>query len=166
MENEKGYGNGYLSKKYHIPCATIKNWITQYKSFGEDGLRKSMSKTKYSGEFKFSVLQYRQIHGLSYRETAEHFEIKNGSTIANWQRAYDNQGINGLFSKAGRPKKTGESSMKNKDVQEFKEISESEKEELIRLREKNMYLEAENLYLKKLQALIHEEELKTKRKPL
>ena len=54
--------------------------------------------------------------------------------------------------------------MKNKESKEFKEITESEKEEWIRLRQENMYLEAEVQYLKKLRALIHKKELKTKKK--
>ena len=163
-ENELGYGRYYLSEKYNVKEGTIRNWIEQYKSFGEDGLKKSMSKTKYSGEFKLSVLQYRKIHRLSYRETADHFKIRNGSIIANWQRIYDEKGIDGLFSKIGRPKKSGESKVENKETKEFKATTESEKEELLRLREENMYLKAENLYLKKLRALIHEKELKTKKK--
>src|SRR5699024_8395219 len=63
---------------------------------GEAGIENSLSKTKYSGEFKLSVLNYRHIHQVSYREVAEHFGIKQGSTIANRQRAYDTQGFEGL----------------------------------------------------------------------
>ncbi len=163
-EHEKGYGSSYLSKKYHIKQATIENWIFQYRNHGEEGLKKSMSKIKYSGEFKLSVIQYRQIYGLSYNETAAHFGIKNASTIANWQRSYEEQGADALFSTIGRPKKLGESKLKNNEAEKFKTMTESEKEELIRLREENMYLQAEILYLKKLRALIHKEELKTKKK--
>ena len=119
-EYELGNSANDLSKKYNIKTATIENWIQQYKSFGEEGLKKSMSKTKYSGEFKLSVIQYRQIHGLSYRETAEHFNIKNGSIIANWQRAYQEKGIDGLFSKVGRPRKSGESNVKIKNPRNLK----------------------------------------------
>ena len=54
-EYELGNSANDLSKKYNIKTATIENWIQQYKSFGEEGLKKSMSKTKYSGEFKLSV---------------------------------------------------------------------------------------------------------------
>ena len=81
-ENEEGYGRRFLSSKYGVKDSTIANWIRQYKMYGENGLRRSMSKSKYTREFKLSVLKYRQYHELSYRETAEHFKIKNHSIIA------------------------------------------------------------------------------------
>ena len=46
--------------------------------------------------------------------------------------------------------------MTNQDKQS-RNLSQSELEELIELREKTMYLEAENAYLKKLKALIHKQ---------
>ena len=44
------------------------------------------NKTKFTSEFKLSVIQYRQINNVSYRETAEYFGIANGSIICNWQK--------------------------------------------------------------------------------
>ena len=87
-EHQEGYGSGYLSKKYNINKGTIERWIQSYKVLGEEGLKKSITHNSYSGEFKLSVLEYRQINGLTYQETAEHFKIKQSSTIANWQRQY------------------------------------------------------------------------------
>lgn len=162
-EKEEGYGSKYLSKKYNIKLRTIKNWINQYQMFGEDGLKKSMSKTNYSGEFKLSVLKYRQNHELSYRQTAEHFGIKNPSTIANWKRTYEEKGFDALYVSAGRPRKNGDSSMP-KNTKRPKTLNKSEREELIELRERNQYLEAENLYLKKLDAFLQEKKSQTKRK--
>lgn len=165
-ENEEGYGYRYLANKYEIPWNTIKNWVREYKMYGEDGLKKIMSKTQYTGEFKLSVLKYRQINKLSYRETAEHFLIKNISIIANWQKNYDEKGFEGLNKAVGRPKKTGEINMTEdkKPNSKIDKLTKSEREELIELREKTKYLEAENLYLKKLDALIREKNLKIKKK--
>lgn len=132
-EYNQGYSPQYLANKYHVAVGTIRNWCSQHEMYGREGLEKSMSKTKYSGEFKRSVLKYRQINQTSYKETAQRFGIKNISTIANWQRAFDTKGFAGL-------------------------------EELIELREKNQYLEAELAYLKKLDALIQKKS-RTKRKP-
>ncbi len=47
-ENEEGYGQNYVAKKYGIHVSTIRGWIEKYGSLGESGLRKSMSNTKYS----------------------------------------------------------------------------------------------------------------------
>lgn len=162
-ENQEGYGHDFLSDKYNIKPNTIKNWLVQYKMYGEEGLKESRSKTKYTGEFKLSVLKYRQNHKLSYKETAEHFGIKNPSTIANWNRKYEEEGFESLCGTVGRPKKNGDSDMP-KDTNKPKKLDKSEREELIELRERNQYLEAENLYLKKLDALLQEKRFQTKRK--
>lgn len=162
-ENERGYGRKYLCDKYGLKDSTIENWIRLYKMYGEDGLEKSMSKTNYTGDFKLSVLKYRQNHKLSYREASEHFGIKNPSTIANWKKKYEEIGFEALCGTVGRPVKNGDSDMP-KDTNKPKKLNKSEREELIGLRERNQYLEAENLYLKKLDALLQEKKFQTKRK--
>ena len=39
-ENQEGYGQIYLSKKYGISEHTIRTWIDSYKILGEEGLKK------------------------------------------------------------------------------------------------------------------------------
>ena len=160
-ENEDGYGKDYLSKKYNIPRSTIQNWIHSYKILGEEGLKKSKTYTSYSGEFKLSVLEYRKINGLSLLETAKHFKIKQSSTIANWQRQYKEKGFEGLCGQKGRPKKLGDSNM-SKD--KINKLTTSEKEELIKLRQENLYLRARLEYEKKLEALVQKRLQKTKKR--
>ena len=161
-EYQEGYGSGYLSKKYNINKGRIERWIQSYKVLGEEGLKKSMTDNSYSGEFKLSVLEYRQINGLSYQETAEHFKIKHPSTIAGWQRQYKEKGFEGLCGKRGRPKKLGDSNM-TKD--KANELTPSEKEELIKLRQEVLYLKARLEYEKKLEALVQKRLQKTKKRP-
>lgn len=162
-EKEQGYSYPFLAKKYGLKHSTLKNWWSQYQMFGEAGIEKSLSKTNYSGEFKLSVLNYRHIQKVSYRETAEHFGIKNSSTIANWQRSYDTKGLAGLERSIGRPQKRGTHAMSNKE-EKPRDLTPSELEELLELREKTQYLEAELAYLKKLDALIRKKS-HTKKKP-
>ena len=161
-ENQEGYGLIYLSKKHGISRDTIRSWIDSYKILGEEGLKKSITHNSYSGEFKLSVLEYRQINGLSYQETAEHFKIKHPSTIAGWQRQYKEKGFEGLCGKKGRPKKLGDSNM-TKD--KANELTPSEKEELIKLRQEVLYLKARLEYEKKLEALVQKRLQKTKKRP-
>lgn len=134
--------------------------MNQYEQFGEDSLKKKMAKTYYSGEFKLRVIQYRHINKCSYKETANHFNIENSSIIANWQRKYLEEGFKGLDKPIGRPQSMLNSNKENK----LNVLKESEKEELIRLREENEFLRASLAYEKKLKALIQEKELKTKRR--
>jgi transposase len=44
----------------------------------------------YSAQFKLSVLRYIQVHGLSFKQAAPYFDIRNPSSIANWSRQYHN----------------------------------------------------------------------------
>lgn len=152
----------YLAEKYGISASSqIHSWINTYEQDGEEGLNRKNTKTKYSGEFKLRVIQYRQINRLSYEETANHFEINLGSTIARWQQTYLEEGFEGLNRSVWRSKKMPEK-VKDKPP---KKLKESEKEELIRLREENQYLKASIAYQKKLNALVQERVLKTKKKP-
>jgi transposase len=170
----KEYLNGnrpsYLSSKYNINVQTIRAWIQLYKNRGINIFEKSISKTKYSREFKLSVLEYRQENGLTYKETAKIFEIKHKSTIISWQKLYDIEGINGLSRPIGRPRKvkSGEVNImekeKNKEEKESIKLDKSERDELKRLRKENELLLAENLYLKKLKALTQNKKQQTKKK--
>ena len=155
-------GRPMVAKKYNIPDSTLKNWINKYNSGGFDNLTKKLNNNKYTSEFKLSVIQYRQINNTSYRETAEHFDISNGSIICNWERAYQERGLSGLKDNRGRPKK--DMSKADKKPKKEKPIKESEREELIRLREENKYLKMQILFEKKFQALLLEEEAEARKK--
>ena len=108
LEYLSGESGGYenVAKKYGIPYSTMRNWINKYNSGGFDNLSKKQIQDKFTSEFKLSVIQYRQINNISFRQTAEHFNISNGSIICNWQRAYRQRGLSGLEDNRGRPKKT------------------------------------------------------------
>src|SRR5699024_12080834 len=99
----------------------------------------------------------------SYSETTKELWNKNPAKIAGWQRKYDLEGFSGLCGNLERPRKRERTTMtKNND--EPKELSKSEREELIELRERNEYLEAKLLYQKKLDALLREKRAQTKKR--
>ena len=151
-----------VADKYNIPKGTIENWIDKYNSGGFDNLSKKQNQDKFTSEFKLSVIQYRQINNISFRQTAEHFNIKNGSIICNWERAYRQRGLSGLEDNRGRPKK--DMTKSNKKSKPNTPINESEREELIRLREENRLLKMKIIYEKKLQALLLEEEAEARKR--
>lgn len=166
LEYLDGKSGGYksLANKYNVKNKSqVQEWVNQYEEYGEDALRKKMTKTFYSGEFKLRVIQYRHINKCSYREIANHFEIDNPSMIANWQRKYLEEGFEGLNKSIGRPKSMSKAD-DEKYINKSKNLNESEKEELIKLREENEFLRASLAYEKKLKALIQEREQKTKKK--
>ena len=157
-----GEAGGYktIAKKYGVKAGSqVEDWIKNYEKYGEEGLRRKSIKTFYSGEFKLAVLQYRQYHNCSYREAADYFGISNQSMIASWQRKYLDEGFEGLNKSIGRPRNMSENKKKNN-----LNLRESEKEELIRLREENIFLRASLEYEKKLKALVQEREQKTRKR--
>ena len=155
-------GRPAIANKYYIPDSTLENWINKYNSGGFDNLSKKLNNNKYTSEFKLSVIQYRQINNLSYRETAEHFDISNGSVIFNWEKAYQQRGLSGLEDNRGRPNK--DMSKADKKSKNQKPIVETEREELIRLREENRLLKMQILFEKKFQTLLLEEEAEARKK--
>ena len=155
-------GHKMVAKKYNIPNSTLESWIVKYRSGGFDNLSKNLNNNKYTSEFKLSVIQYRQINNTSLRETAEHFNLSNGSMVYRWEKAYQQRGLSGLEDNRGRPKK--DMSKSDKKPKKEKPIKESEREELIRLSEENKYLKMQILFEKKYQALLLEEEAEARKK--
>ena len=161
LSGESG-GREMVAKKYDIPDGTLRNWINKYNSGGFKNLSKKLKYNKYTSEFKLSVIQYRQINNTSLRETAEHFNLANGSMVYSWEKAYQQRGLSGLEVKRGRPRK--DMIKANEKSKINTPINESEREELIRLREENRLLKMKIIYEKKLQALLLEEEAEARKK--
>ena len=157
----KSGGIELIARKYNIPFGTVRNWINWFNANGIDGLRKKQSNNKYTGEFKLSVIKYRQINNLSYREAAENFNLPNGAIVASWAKKYEEEGFSGLNKIQGRPRKDMSKKENNKEI---KSLNETEREELLRLREKVKYLKLKEIYEKKLEALLWQEELEARRR--
>ena len=106
---------------------------------------KGVPNKRYTPEFKKLVIETMQRDGLSYSEAARQFEVSNHHRIQDWERIYLTEGPEGFAverrgrGSTGRPRKLP------------KEVEEDLLAEVQRLR-------AENAYLKKLQALVLEDE--------
>lgn len=112
----------------------------------------------YDRDFKVSVIQYRQLHRLTLMETANQFKIPNPALISTWERKFRLEGSEGLNRSRGRP------SMKTNNEKVVLPLSETEREELKRLRYENELLRATLEYEKKLYALVQERVQKTKKR--
>lgn len=96
LQGESSIG---LQRKYDISKFSVFNWVQRYKKYGSEGLKKRTDSREYDGDFKLRVLKWKKSHQATYSKTAEHFQISNPGTIANWQRKYDDTGRVGLFRK-------------------------------------------------------------------
>lgn len=117
--------------------------------------------TKYSPEFKISVIMDMREHGLSYNDTVrKYWGVKTSAECSNhrsqlrlWERIYLTEGSEGFMKerrgrspKGGRPKKP---------------LDKSVEEDLIA---ENQRLRMELEYLKKLSALVLAEEQEKNKK--
>jgi transposase len=110
---------------------------------------KGVPNKKYTGEFKQKVVEYMRTNGLSHRETERQFGLPD-KRAAHWERIYLTEGAEGLCierrgrSSQGRPAK----------------LPKKVEEDLLA---ENQRLRAEVAYIKKLNALVLEEELRNKK---
>ena len=134
--------------------------------------RKKKFNAKYSPEFKLSVILDMRENGLGYGEVVRKYwgvdtykeSDNHRSQVRLWERIYLEEGAAGLaVERRGRCTKMDNL---NKGRPRKKPLDKDIENDLIaenqRLKERLEYLEMENEYLKKLDALIRAEEQKKK----
>lgn len=145
-----------VSKLHGCHHTTLHDWIRFYEKYGNKALLPRETKA-YSIPFKIKVLEAIDKDSLSFSQACLEFNIPTKSVIMKWQRNYKKEGIIGLNHKPrGKPKSM-----------QFKRAKKKSNKPLTR--EEQLLLENESLraeldLLKKLQALIQQEQNK-KQKP-
>ena len=131
----------------------IRYWSKLVDFHGEEILKHKEQDKKWTAEERFKLIS-KVLAGNSYKSVAIEAGISDGQ-LYTWVNKYKKFGYNSLeIKKRGRPSK-----MKNKNENidiEPKPLNESEREELIRLREEVRYLKTERAVEKKLDALRRE----------
>ena len=127
----------------------IRRWARRENSIGPEAFNHVHKKR--TAEEKLSLVS-QVLAGDSIQNVAFKAGI-NAGTLHQWVQKYKLYGYNGLVSKTGRPPK--ETSMKNNNANP-RPLSETEREELLRLRAENEYIKAENEVIKKRIALRQE----------
>ena len=112
---------------------------------------------KYDGEFKVQVVETMEREGLSLHEAARQFGISNHSTVAKWERLYLTEGKASLYEERRGRASAASGTQKGRKLKLDKQVEEDLIAEVQRLR-------MENEYLKKLRALILEEERQSKKR--
>ena len=124
--------------------------------------KKEIKRKTYSPEFKLSVIMDMRENHISYSDTMRKYfptlGTRNFGFLKKWERIYLEEGPAGLaIERRGRASKM--SGVKKGRPRKIKtEVQDDLIAENQRLKERLEYLEAENEYLKKLDALIREEE--------
>ena len=133
----------------------IRIWAKVYEVYGECALEHRSRHWTY--EDKINAVK-RVLNGESYHEVAYSLGMSNKSQVVTWHRKYLELGWHGLkLDGRGRKRKMG-----NKPIKPSK--SKSQAEEIVELRKRLEYLEAENAYLKKLAALVQQRKAQEQKK--
>jgi transposase len=99
--------------------------------------------------------------GLSYRQTAALFNIRNASCLSDWERRHKTGGIDALSPRRrGRPRSMSEPPTPKEPDALHGDEAKSREELLAELN----HLRMENAFLKKLEALTQEQPALKKRK--
>ena len=131
----------------------VLDWSRIEDSCGPEILRHKNRNKAWTAEERYELVA-QVIAGKSNKEVALANGISDGM-LYQWVRKYKALGYNGLINmKKGRPSK--EPKMRKNDVPA--KLTESEREELIRLRAEIEYIKAENEVIKKEIALREEKE--------
>lgn len=142
--------DGVKTKSFHDK---IRLWVRIEEANGPQALNHKNFNKDWSAEEKLALVA-RVLAGETYNSVAVDVGITN-SMLLQWVRKYKSLGYNGLITKKkGRPSK--ETSMKKKETPA--PLTESEREELIRLRAELEYLKTENEVIKKEIALREEKQ--------
>lgn len=147
-----------IAKDIVVHHSVFSDWIRLFEHQGESAFIKSY--TSYSSQFKMDVLKYMNEMGTSSVETAAVFNLSSSGMIRNWQKQFEQGGIDAL-----EPKKKGRPSMKKETKKTVSNKPTPAEGTVEALQAKIKHLEMENAYLKKLNALVQmQEKLQTKSK--
>lgn len=80
---------------HNVGVSSLRKWIAAYQAHGIAGIR-VRRRELYDVEFKLAVLERVRDEGLSFRQAAALFNIRNFNIIDLWQRAYESDGMAGV----------------------------------------------------------------------
>lgn len=140
MSSQKG------SRIYYIPShETVRKWIIKYtreeeiRSYSPKPKVYTMKSRKTTQEEKMEIVKYCLNQGLSYKETAEKYQVSYNN-VYSWVQKYKKHGPDGLVDGRVRGKPDN-----------IQTDEEKLRTEIIALKARNENLETENAALKKLE---------------
>ena len=141
-----------VARHYGIDHSLVRRWVTRYRYHGIQGLEPA-TKLHYSPSFKLHVVKCVTREGLTDRQAEARFNLRSTGLIGKWLVQYHSGQLTKPLSETKRAAPMAKKSvdLPPADVPE-RSMSQDE------LIEELLYLRAENAYLKKLDALIQEEE--------
>lgn len=135
-----------------VGVSSLRKWIAAYEANGVAGIRVKRSGQWYDLAFKIEALKRARDYGLSNRQAAALFNIRNFNIIGIWERAYEAYGMVGLDSRrTGRRTKSSGEEVPEPSLEPPGDDDTCNRQELLK---ELSSLRAENAYLKKVEALV------------
>lgn len=139
-----------ICDKYNISSVSVlRKWINLYtngKGFKATigGRNKMKHGRKTTFKERLEIVQYTLANNKNYHKAIDKYNVSY-SQVYNWVKKFEVDGEKALYDNRGK-------TVKDRD---YKTLSETErlKLEILRLKERNKYLETENIVLKKLDEL-------------
>ena len=154
---DEDFSTSEIVSRFNCCKSVIEEKIRRYKLHGIEGILHKKESYSFTPEFKMEIIN-RYYAGESKNSLAAEINVSH-SVIYSWVKKYEQFGYNCFEDKRGSPgrPKTGRPS-KN-EVKEDKimaPLTDLERKELNKLRERNRRLEMELKATKKLRALVQE----------
>ncbi len=152
-----GFGSQrQTAKKFSVAHVQLRRWIAAYQHHGEAGLQSGRQR-QYTPEFKLAVVEFARANPLSLASVAAKFDIPSYTTLEHWVKLYQENGAEALnLNQRGR-----RMYQHPKTPHAGKSPDELTPEEM---REEIEFLRAQNDYIKKLRALMQENDARARRK--
>lgn len=147
----KGESLRKLGREFKVNFHRLEYIVRLLKKHGYGILRQGKN-NRYSKEFKESVINRVLLNNEAILSVALDVGLSSDGQLINWIKKYKENCYNVIEKKRGRKAKTMTKIKKTK-----KTLTKEDK--IKELENRILYLEAENEYLKKLNALVQEEEL-------
>jgi transposase len=156
-------GNGGLrdvARRHNVNFSSLRQWVLGYQTLGITGIT-GKKKIHYSPAFKLSVLQRMREEKLSYRQAAALFDIRRFDILGQWERRYDEGGLEALSRQPGSgPHKKMTNPVPSIPLESSGDEAHTRDDLLSELNQLRM----EIAYLKKLDALVQAKERAAQRK--
>ncbi|MCO2666859.1 IS3-like element ISBcen9 family transposase [Burkholderia cenocepacia] len=138
-----------VARTHGLSHSTVSQWYATYQAHGKDGVRRKYN--SYDVAFRLKVVQHMREHGVSSKEAAARFNIRNPSAVLEWARRYDDGGLTAL---APRPKGRRPTAMpKTPPAQPLNPTDGTDTRTREDLLQELNYLRMENAYPKKAEGL-------------
>ena len=138
-----------LSKEYNVSKHNLRYLVKLIDKHGIGVLRDDKNRY-YSPKLKNEIINKVIIDNQSVLSTAIEYSLPNDGLLFNWIKSYKDNGCVIVEKRKGRLP----TMKKNTDMKKYEDMTPEEK--INYLQKKNLYLEAEVEYLKKLRAVVQE----------